>query len=411
VAYSASSSPVRSLPNVLSLGEPHWLVGMASTSSRRRLCRLFCEYLLAAVAVLGEAAVTNADRGPGDVVNHASAFDRRILPGDEDNNNNNNNRYNSYYYNRQRNNGGNNNNVASSSFYSSSNNEDGDNAFVTFFKVLTGRVEEDAHGMWDSAPSAWQLEYWEVLAIFIGVILAIICVVCTCCSCCCTNQYGGVSDLPKDRIVATSSQADEYVKAKRHYQQQQHHKRSAGNNDLSEPILLATTSGGAGSLRSGGAGSLRSGKSQQQQIPTNEYSPAIHDGELEAASGNGNNMQLVKSHSSLDDDNNYASHHHPIQEESNNTRGRSRKQRLVSSSKKFTFWDKTAFVWKETVSVWGEFLGLSNEPSSSNTIVDKEDSFYKEYKSTAAGKEAAASSSTTRKKSSKRSSNRTKEIV
>jgi hypothetical protein len=363
--------------------------------------RLFFYYLVTAAAAVGVVMAAaaeqqderhNINHGYGRTAAASSARYRRILPGDDQDDKTNEQDSSAAADNTS----GNNNN----------NNGGGENRVVAFFQALTGRVESDASSMWDSAPSSWELEYWEVLAIAVTVVFGILLLVCSFC-CCGAGGNGNNSssgDLPQERIIATTSQAEEYLKSKRKQLQQQ---QPTSDNDLSEPILEMKMS----ELMAQGSGSSSGIKNHLQQLhhhQHNEYSPAIPE-DLEASVHNKDG--ILKSHSSMDVTSNTNNHDESI----NKGRGRSKKRistgTSIAKSNKYSFWDKTAFVWKETVSVWGEFLGLSNEPSSSNTVIDEKDSFYKEYKATTTTTTAPAPAVPLRKKSSTRRSNRTKEIV
>ena len=76
------------------------------------------------------------------------------------------------------------------------------------------RVDEDLATMWETAPSQWIAEYWEVLAVFLGLVFIIaLCYCMLCCSCCCggdpasrrvmdTDEYKSYQQQSKDRYTS-----------------------------------------------------------------------------------------------------------------------------------------------------------------------------------------------------------------
>lgn len=179
------------------------------------------------------------------------------------------------------------------------------NQYTELLNEFNERIESDVSGMWDSAPSAWELEYWEVFGIVVLIVFGILLFFVFCC-CCCTgnngNQNGGDVHAG-DRRVATHSELAEYRK-----------------HQLQEPILETTAS---------------------SIDPTDEYSPAI------TATTSTQEDGILKSTTST--------------------------STTIPKKRNVGFFNKTAFVWKETISVWGEFLGCS-------TADEEKDSYYKEYK-------------------------------
>lgn len=111
-----------------------------------------------------------------------------------------------------------NNNNNDNAYDDNNENSGNNNAALEYVNDMTNRLEQDAQGMWYSAPSEWITEYWEVF----GVTLLLLILLCACnCALCCCMGSNAASSEPRKIVTATREELTE--------QQQRH---------LEAPILL-----------------------------------------------------------------------------------------------------------------------------------------------------------------------------
>jgi hypothetical protein len=105
------------------------------------------------------------------------------------------------------------------------NPEQGDLDDAGFINNFLFRVDGDLYNMWNSSPSQWVTEYWEVLAVFgalfflVGVLLCYVCCIVPCCSPYESNDSRGHAEIGDPhaggRAVATESEMEKHLQNKK----------------------------------------------------------------------------------------------------------------------------------------------------------------------------------------------------
>jgi len=86
--------------------------------------------------------------------------------------------------------------------YNYNNNDDGN--FVT---QATSRIEQDLVDMWDSSPSSWGDEYWEIFVTAMAIIFAVLLCHCIiCCTPCCNDGGDARGATPHGVRTATAAE-------------------------------------------------------------------------------------------------------------------------------------------------------------------------------------------------------------
>ncbi|KAL3918648.1 MAG: hypothetical protein SGILL_004136 [Bacillariaceae sp.] len=104
------------------------------------------------------------------------------------------------------------------------NSEDGEAEDANFINNFMFRVDGDLYNMWNSSPSEWITEYWEVLAVFgvlfflVGVLLCYVFCIVPCCSTYDSTQgrEGDMGDPHAGgRVVGTESEMEKHLENKK----------------------------------------------------------------------------------------------------------------------------------------------------------------------------------------------------
>jgi hypothetical protein len=269
----------------------------------------------------------------------------------------------------QDNNNNNNNNGQDEGYYNNDyDNNDDDGNFIT---RLANRVAADMAAMWQSAPSDWGMEYWEVfcfLALFVFFLLALHC--CMAYDMCCSAEYakaraGGRAQLTQEQLQQRQQQQQQ--------EKEQHLLSGEAPQQLQEGQLLdkeqRALEEGSASLSRGAQGSF--------QPPTLVHGTADTTTTAPEAIATANELE--------------------------GQGGRSNQPPFWHRWKEGTV--NAYHVGKEVASVWGEFLGELMPQSSREGAVARatnDDTNFKYRQHAPTDVEAAQGSSSRRLKKSRR---------